>query len=233
MKFVVAIDGPAGTGKSSVARTVALDFQFFYVDTGAIYRALAYLVASNNIDANDIKAILELVPKITIVLDEKLFCARIAIDGNYVESELRTETISKLSSVVSQHREVREALLFLQRNLVSMIPNGAIFEGRDIGTVVFPHAPLKIFITATSETRARRRYDEIKHHHPHASYEEVLHAIKLRDERDQNRSNAPMQKAVDAHVIDTSVMTLAEVIERARELIRDVYENFHEEQPLW
>lgn len=233
MKFVAAIDGPAGTGKSSVARYLAQNFNFVYVDTGAIYRALAFLVEKYHVDANDPESVVALVPKIVITVDEKAYCTRITIDGHLVENELRTENISKLSSVVSQHKKVREALLGVQRDLVNDIPTGAIFEGRDIGTVVFPHAPLKIFITANSETRAQRRFEEIKRYNPIASYDEVLQAIKLRDERDENRVNAPMQQASDAHVIDTSTMTLLEVTTKASELIKSVYINFCDGKKLW
>src|SRR5262245_18597509 len=118
MKFVVAIDGPAGTGKSSVAKFLATDFHFVYVDTGAIYRALAYLVAKNHIDANDPEGVVPPIPYITIDIDEKACCTRIKIDNRILEAELRTENISRLSSEVSQHQRVREALLDVQRDLV-------------------------------------------------------------------------------------------------------------------
>lgn len=233
MKFLVAIDGPAGTGKSSVARYLAHHFHFVYVDTGAIYRALAFLVEKYQVDASNAEAIVALVSKIFIYVDEKASCTRIKFDGHIVENELRTENISRLSSVVSQHKKVREALLHVQRDLVNDIANGAIFEGRDIGTVVFPYAPLKIFITANSETRAQRRFEEIKRHNPLASYEEVLQAIKLRDDRDENRVNAPMQQASDAHIIDTSSMTLLEVTTEASKLINSAYKNYGDGKKLW
>ena len=233
MKFVAAIDGPAGTGKSSVARYLAQHFHFVYVDTGAIYRALAYLVEKNNIDANNAEAAVLLIPFISISVDENAYCTRIKIDNQIVESELRTENISRLSSVVSQHKRVREELLHVQRNLINKIPNGAIFEGRDIGTVVFPNAPLKIFITANSETRARRRFEEIKKYQPHATYDEVLRAINLRDERDESRATAPMLQASDAHVIDTSAMTLLEVSTMASELIEQAYKIPCDGKKLW
>lgn len=220
MTFLVAIDGPAGTGKSSVARSLAEKLNFIYVDTGAIYRSLAYLVEKNGVAVDDVDAVVNLIPRIEIFVDEPAHCTRIKIDSMLVDKELRTENISRLSSVVSQHALVRTELLSLQRNLVQKIPDGAIFEGRDIGTVVFPHAPLKIFITANSATRAKRRFAEIKRHHPDAQFEDILDDIEKRDKRDETRKNAPMQRAHDAYQIDTSDMTLEEVIEEGLSLIQ-------------
>lgn len=233
MTFVVAIDGPAGTGKSSVARFLANQLNYVYVDTGAIYRALAFLAEKDHVDPSDVDQVVLLIPRIVIHVDEKEHRTRITLDGQLVEHELRVENISRLSSIVSQHKKVREALLSVQRDLIKEIKNGAIFEGRDIGTVVFPKAPLKIFITANSETRAQRRYNEIKASHKSASYDEVLKAIKNRDERDETRVTAPMQRAADAHVIDTSAMTLEQVIKDALTLINSAQANSTKENKLW
>jgi cytidylate kinase len=233
MIFVVAIDGPAGTGKSSVARLLAQNFDFIYVDTGAIYRALAFLVEKYGIDGNDIDNIVPLIQKIQVYVDDKAFCTRIRVDGQAVDAELRAENISRLSSIVSQHKKVRAALLPVQRQLVVKMSKGAIFEGRDIGTVVFPLAPLKIFITANSETRAKRRFEEIKRDNPQVSYDEVLRAIKVRDERDENRSTAPTLQAKDAQVIDTSHMSLSEVTTKATDLIKSVYDLYRDGKQLW
>lgn len=222
MTLIIAIDGPAGTGKSSVARSLAKHFNFVYVDTGSIYRALALLVHNNNIDPDDIDAVDGQVSHIQIVLEKDGHGTFIKVDGQKVSKELRTENISRLSSMVSRHKKVRESLLSLQRDLAKKIPHGSIFEGRDIGTVVFPNADLKIFITASSDTRAKRRYEEMRLSNPEVSYEEVLKAIKNRDERDQNRATAPMQCADDAHMIDTSLMTLDEVFKEAVSLIKNV-----------
>lgn len=233
MTFLVAIDGPAGTGKSSVARSLAQKLNFIYVDTGAIYRSLAYLVEKNGLNPDDVDAVVTLIPRIVIFVDEAEHCTRIKVDGVAVEKELRTENISRLSSVVSQHEKVRTALLWVQRDLIFKISNGAIFEGRDIGTVVFPHAPLKIFITANSDTRAKRRFAEIKQYHPDARFEEILKDIEKRDERDETRKSAPMQRAADAHQIDTSTMTLEEVIKEGFALIKNAREIDPTGKPLW
>lgn len=231
MTLVIAIDGPAGTGKSSVAKSLAQKYNFIYVDTGSIYRALAFLVDKYHQDPSDISEVLALIPKLSVVIDQLSKSSKIMVDQVILEGELRTENISRLSSIVSQHPRVREALLSVQRNLVQQIDHGAIFEGRDIGTVVFPKAPLKIFITANSETRAKRRYEEIKRINPHASYDEILEAIKKRDERDQTRSTAPMQLAADGHLIDSSNMTLVQVIDEASKLVENTTP--HQGNPLW
>lgn len=233
MKLVVAIDGPAGTGKSSAARILAKKFNFIYVDTGAIYRALAFLVEKYDKNAENMDEVLPLISHLSVLIDDKELRTKIIVDGQFVDSELRTENISRLSSIVSQHKKVRESLLPVQRNLVNEISTGAIFEGRDIGTVVFPHAPVKIFITANPETRAQRRYDEIKNSDQKISFDAILEAIQKRDERDEKRSSAPMQKAQDAHVIDSSTMTLEEVIDEATGLINQISFNDQKEQKLW
>ncbi len=173
-----------------------------------------------------------LIPLISVLVDKKEHCTKIVIDNKTVDSELRTEKISRLSSIVSQHKKVREALLPVQRNLVSEIDHGAIFEGRDIGTVVFPKASLKIFVTANSETRAKRRYEELKSSSKE-SYEEVLHEIMMRDERDEKRVNAPMQKALDAHVIDTSHISLEQVTKEALALIESAKKKETKGRDLW
>lgn len=233
MKFIVAIDGPAGTGKSSVARSVAQKLNFVYVDTGAIYRALAYLVAINNVDPEDIPHVLALIPNLGVQIDEPNHRSLIKINGHIVDKELRTENISKLSSIVSQHQKVREELLKLQRDLVDHISNGAIFEGRDIGTVVFPKAAIKIYITANSQTRAQRRFLEIQGNHGQTSYQEILDSIEMRDQRDKSRANAPMLQAKDASVIDSSHMTLAEVISKTLSLIQAAQAAFLPKEKPW
>jgi CMP/dCMP kinase len=233
MTLVVAIDGPAGTGKSSVAKSLAHKFNFIYVDTGAIYRALAFLVDKNHKNPENVNDVVALINQLSIVIDEKTHSSKIVIDNQTLESELRTENISRLSSIVSQHPRVREALLPVQRALVQKITNGAIFEGRDIGTVVFPLAPLKIFITANSETRASRRYEEIKLKSPDASYDDILHGIQKRDERDEKRETAPMHLAHDGHLIDSSHMTLPQVIDEAAKLILDTKKRATDGKKLW
>lgn len=233
MAFVVAIDGPAGTGKSSVARLVAQKLQFIYVDTGALYRALALLANRRNVSDTDDKGLVKIIDDITIAIDEQFSCTRIEIDGSVVEQELRTENISRLASIISQHPQVRQRLLGVLRDLVHSIKQGAIFEGRDIGTVVFPKAPVKVFITANSRTRAQRRYDEIKRSGAKANFDEILEAIEKRDERDKTRATAPMLQAHDAYVIDTSTMTIDEVVAKTIEIIANKKNNFGAGGDVW
>lgn len=220
MKMVIAIDGPAGTGKSSVAKECAKILNFIYVDTGAIYRALAYAALQQAVDPDDVEKLLLLIDKIKIIIDEKNYCTNILFDNKKLDKELRTMEISRLSSVVSSHEKIREALLYLQRNLINHIKNGAIFEGRDIGSVVFPYAPLKIFITASPEERAKRRYEELIKQGEKVDFLEVLFAIKHRDERDGKRAIAPMQMSIDAIKIDSSHLTKKEVTEKMLNLIK-------------
>jgi CMP/dCMP kinase len=231
--FIVAIDGPAGTGKSSLSRYLAQILNFIYVDTGAIYRALAFLVEKYEVDPKNSEEVVALIPKILIEIDEKSHSTKIMLDDQLMENELRTEEMSKLSSLISQHQKVRKDLLPVQRALIKKISSGAIFEGRDIGTVVFPFAHVKIFITANSETRALRRFREIKDKHPQASFEQILLSIKKRDERDIKRENAPMQQAEDAQVIDTSKMTFDEVTHAALNLIKVAQKKFTTGSKLW
>jgi CMP/dCMP kinase len=233
MTFIVAIDGPAGTGKSSVARFAAEKLKFIYVDTGAIYRALAYLTALHDVDPDDSGEVIKLIPRLKIEVDAHAHCTRIKVEGREVEGELRTEKISRLSSLVSRHQAVRADLLTVQRDLVQKIINGAIFEGRDIGTVVFPKAALKIYITANAATRAKRRFEEIKAHHSTTTYEEVLTSIKNRDERDESRASSPMQRASDAVIIDTSLLSLQEVINQVITLITEALRVYKKGGPLW
>lgn len=233
MTFIVAIDGPAGTGKSSVARFAAEKLRFVYVDTGAIYRALAYLTVLHDVDPDDYSEVLKLIPRLKIDIDEHAHCAVIKVEGHEVDRELRSEKISRLSSMVSRHQAIRADLLTVQRNLVGAIHKGAIFEGRDIGTVVFPKAALKIYITANAETRAKRRFEEIKSNHANATFEEVLASIKNRDERDKNRETSPMQQADNAVVIDTSHLSLQEVIDQVLALINSSLQHYKSGGPLW
>lgn len=220
MTTLIAIDGPAGTGKSSVSRYLAQHLDFIYVDTGAIYRSLAYLVSKYSVNPDDVDGVLLLIPRIEIMVDKKNHCTRAIIDSQPVGDGLRTEEISRLASIISQHGRVREALLSIQRDLALVIEKGAIFEGRDIGTVVFPKADVKIFITANSETRARRRYNELKSLNKDITYDDILQSIKRRDQRDETRAASPTQRAADAHIIDTSDLTLTEVIDKALSLIK-------------
>lgn len=211
--IIIAIDGPAGTGKSTIAKSLATKFKLTYIETGSIYRALAYMINKNHIDPKNTDAVLALIPHISWVIDDNSHKSQIIIDQEIIEHELRSENISNLASLISQHENIRKALLVLQRSLVSNITFGAIFEGRDIGTVVFPKADLKIYITADSNTRAMRRFLEQKKSHKDTLFADIYTLMQERDDRDQNRSVSPLIAAADAHIIDSSHKTIDQVID--------------------
>ncbi|MBH1988603.1 MAG: (d)CMP kinase [Myxococcaceae bacterium] len=199
MTDIIAIDGPAGSGKSSVARMLANKLGLLHVDTGAIYRTVALRAIELELSLDDANALGNLARNLEIIEKSAL---------------IRTEAISQAASKVSQYPEVRSNLLDLQRRFAKDSKTGAVLEGRDIGTVVFPSATHKFFLTASNEKRAERRLLELEARGESADYETVLKEILERDERDQNRCVAPLKPALDAVVIDTTQVTLAQVVER-------------------
>ncbi|MES2504742.1 MAG: (d)CMP kinase [Myxococcota bacterium] len=204
MTDIIAIDGPAGSGKSSVAKAIAHKLGFLHVDTGAIYRSLAYAAIHKGVSLSDAKALGELA---------------LALDEINPSSEIRTEIIGQAASKVSQYPEVRNNLLELQRKFGLQSKTGAVLEGRDIGTVVFPDAKYKFFVTATSEERAQRRFLELESRGLKPVYDDVLVELKERDERDQSRAVAPLVPAKDAKVVDTTGKSLDEVVDEIAAMI--------------
>ena len=220
---VVAIDGPAGAGKSTVAREVARALGSVLVDTGALYRAVALAARLRGVDREDrarVEALsVELVRSGALAMKAVAGAAPIVIvDGIERTDELRTPDISQGASVVSRYPMVRESLLDLQRSFGR--DGGVVLEGRDIGTVVFPDAEVKFFLTATDEERARRRHEELRERGDSSTFESVLAEVRERDARDAARDVAPMRAADDAVLLDSSKLTIAEVVaiitERAR-----------------
>lgn len=199
MTEIIAIDGPAGSGKSSVARMLANKLGLLHVDTGAIYRTLALRALESGIGLDQANALGDLARSLAVIEHSPA---------------IRTEVISQAASQVSQHPEVRSNLLELQRRFARESRTGAVLEGRDIGTVVFPDATHKFFLTASNEKRAERRLLELEARGEAADYETVLKEISERDIRDQNRAIAPLKPAPDAQIIDTTQITLAQVVER-------------------
>ena len=221
--MAIAIDGPSGAGKSSLARRCAEQQGFLYVDTGAIYRTLGLAVLRKGIDRRNENAVMELLPQLKVELkynedgEQRMF-----LDGEDVSSLIRQPEISLAASDVSAHGRVREYLLEMQRKLAWEF--NVIMDGRDIGTVVLPNAELKIFLTASPEARAQRRLLQLKEKGTEVSFDEVLKDIRYRDEQDSSRAAAPLRKAEDAVLLDTSDMTfdesyqaLCDLIERRRE----------------
>lgn len=219
MKVVnIAVDGPAGAGKSSVSKKVANDLGFIYVDTGAMYRAVALKFLSENIDctSENIKAVLE-----NTSVDIKYFdgVQHIFLDGNDVSEKIRTQKVSAAASDVSKLRAVREKLFDLQKNLAKN--NSCIMDGRDIGTNILPNADVKIFLTASAEKRAERRCRELIEKGENADYENVLNEIICRDKNDSEREISPLKKADDAILVDTSDLSFDESVEKIKSIISE------------
>jgi cytidylate kinase len=209
--LIVAIDGPAGTGKSTVARTVAERAGLPYLDTGAMYRSVAWACRARHVDigsAIDVAAVAHSV-RIELPAD-----GRVLVDVHDATAEIRTPEISQMASRVATVPEVRTTLVEIQRRLINASDAG-VAEGRDIGTVVFPDAPVKVFLTATPLVRAERRFAESEG----ITLDELARQIALRDERDQTRADSPLRPADDAAVIDTTDRTIDEVVAIVMELI--------------
>ena len=215
--IAVAIDGPAGAGKSSIARKVAEDIGFIYVDTGALYRSIGLHMLKKNIFPGDEQAVPRELEHVDIALEFKDGEQRVILCGEDVRDLLRTSEVSKASSQVSAIPAVREFLLELQKNMAKT--HNVIMDGRDIGTVVLPDAQVKVFLTASAEERAKRRHKEMLEKGNEADLSAILEEIKERDERDANREIAPLVPAKDAVFVDTTGMTMQEVIDTLKELI--------------
>jgi cytidylate kinase len=213
--YVIAIDGPAGAGKSTAARALARRLGFFLLDTGAIYRTVALAASQQGIAFSDGEALGHVAESLAIRFDEE---GRVFLADDDVSTLIRTPEMSQGASTVSAHPPVRQALLGLQRKLAAR--GRCVVEGRDIGTVVLPWAPLKIFLTASPEVRARRRYDELVARGQTADLAQTLQEILVRDDRDSNRATAPLKQADDAVLLDTSTLGEAAVVDRMEALAR-------------
>jgi CMP/dCMP kinase len=218
--FIVAIDGPAGAGKSSVSKLLARRLGFTFVDTGAIYRAVALSARRQGIGYEQDEALAGLLGRIQIGFQGAGDENRVLLDGEDVSAAIRTPEISLGASAVSARKVVREGLLQLQRRLALAAPVGAVLEGRDIGTVVFPDADLKFFLLAKPEVRARRRYEELFQKGTESSLAEVLTDQTKRDHDDASRAIAPLKPAEDAVQVDSSELPLSEVVQSLEQVIR-------------
>lgn len=218
--YSIAIDGPAGAGKSTIARRIAASMQFVYVDTGAIYRTVAYAVCRDYADASDAACIEALLPKLSLQLDwQEDGVQHMILDGQDVTAEIRRPEISAMASVVSAIPGVRQFLLDTQRSVAKT--HSVIMDGRDIGTVVLPNADVKIYLSASAEVRARRRWLELQAQNRPDTYEEVLRDMQERDYRDMHRDIAPLRQAEDAICVDTSALNLEESISAIETIIRE------------
>ena len=218
MNYKIAIDGPSGTGKSTTAKILAKELSFIYIDTGAMYRAAGLYCFRNNIDIEDEEKVKSILDKIDINIFYKDGNQEIELNGEIVSKEIRENHISHYASVVSQYKDVREKLVSLQQNLAKK--NSVIMDGRDIGTVVLPDAELKIYLIASDEVRAERRYKELLEKGQEVEYQKILDELKERDYRDSHRENSPLKRADDAIEVDNSNMTIEEVVEKILELFK-------------
>ncbi len=211
-KLTIAIDGPSGAGKSTVAKRLAKELGYTYMDTGAMYRAFALKARRDGVDLNDEEKLRAALRATDIQLAESEGKARVLLDGRDVSAEIRTPELSQSASRISALGPVRERMVELQRALGER--GGVVAEGRDIGTVVFPGAEVKVFLTAGPEERAQRRFAELRDQGKEVSLDETLEEMKVRDRRDQERSLAPLRKADDAIAIDSTSQGVDEVMER-------------------
>ena len=214
----IAIDGPAGAGKSTIAKRLAKELGYYYVDTGAIYRTVAYFLDLLGVSPKDVDGVERYIDELTIEIQyDEEGKQHMLMNGMDVTDEIRTQDISQKASLVSAHAVVREVLLDMQRDVAKA--HNVIMDGRDIGTVVLPKADVKIFLTATPEVRAKRRTDELLAKGQEAVYEVVLKEIQQRDYQDTHREIAPLKMAKDSIKLDTSELDIEGVIAEMKKII--------------
>ena len=229
-KLIIAIDGPAASGKSSVAKLLARRLNYLYIDTGAMYRAITLIALRSHVDLNDQQAITKLLLDCDIQVGKEF----IYLNGEDVTSAIRSNPVTENVSLISSYPKVREAMMIKQREIGK--DGGVVMDGRDIGTYVFPSADVKIYQTADAQTRALRRYQENKIHGREMTLEEVLQDIIRRDKYDSTREYAPLKKANDATLIDTTSLSAEDVVAKILDLVRnksgEEFKWFQEELPL-
>lgn len=219
MGFNVAIDGPAGAGKSTIAKRVAKENNFIYVDTGAMYRAIGLYIVRQGIDIHDKEAVEKAAPDAKVSLTYENGEQVVVLNGENVNGLIRTEEVSQAASVTSAYPVVRELLFEMQQTLAK--ENDVVMDGRDIGTVVLPNAQAKIYLTASVEERARRRFEEYKNKGMDVDIEELKKEIAQRDHQDMTREIAPLKQADDAVLVDSSDMNIDEVTKAIMDIIKE------------
>ncbi|MCR4654693.1 MAG: (d)CMP kinase [Lachnospiraceae bacterium] len=219
MSVNVAIDGPAGAGKSTIAKLLSERMGYIYIDTGAMYRAMALYLLRQGIEPTDASAIEAACESVDITIDHRDKKQVVFLNGEDVNGLIRTEEVGKMASVSSANKKVREKLVSLQRKIAEK--NNVVMDGRDIGTVVLPDARVKIFLTADPKVRAKRRYDELVSKGEPADINVIEQDIIERDRRDMTRDIAPLKQAEDAVRVDTSDMSVDQVVERIMAIIEE------------
>ena len=218
--YAIAIDGPAGAGKSTIAKRLAKELGFQYVDTGALYRTVAYFLDLLGISPKDVDGVERYIDELTVEIEyDEDGAQHMIMNGMDVSNDIRTQDISQKASLVSAHAVVRDALLEMQRNVAK--DYNVIMDGRDIGTVVLPKADVKIFLTASAEVRAKRRTDELIAKGQTAVFETVLKEIEQRDYQDTHRPIAPLKMAKDSVKLDTSELDIDGVVAAMRKIITE------------
>ena len=218
--YSIAIDGPAGAGKSTIAKNLAKELGYHYVDTGAIYRTVAYFLDLWGVSPKDVDGVTRYIDELTIGIEyDEAGKQHMIMNGMDVSDDIRTQDISQKASLVSAHAIVRDLLLDMQRDVAKK--HNVIMDGRDIGTVVLPRAQVKIFLTASAEVRARRRYEELQAKGKKDSYEQVLKELEKRDYQDTHREIAPLKRAKDAIVVDTSQLDIDGVVAAIRQIVQE------------
>lgn len=217
MSYAVAIDGPAGAGKSTIAKSVAKEMEFIYVDTGAMYRAMAVYFMEHQVEPSDEAAVNEACKHVEINITYENGAQQVMLNGANVTGKLREEAVGKMASLTSKYARVRSKLVDLQRQLAATAD--VIMDGRDIGTTVLPNAEVKIYLTASADARAQRRFDELKEKGEQPDFQLIKEDIENRDYQDMHRAISPLKQAEDAVLLDTSDMNIDEVVQAVKNLI--------------
>ena len=218
--YSIAIDGPAGAGKSTIAKRLAKELGYYYVDTGAIYRTVAYFLDLLGVSPKDVDGVERYIDELTINIEyDEEGLQHMIMNGMDVTDDIRTQDISQKASLVSAHGVVRGVLLDMQRDVAKA--HNVIMDGRDIGTVVLPKADVKIFLTASAEVRARRRTDELLAKGQKANYDQILKEIQQRDYQDTHRELAPLKMAKDSVKVDTSELDIEGVVDAIRKIVTE------------